>query len=158
MLVADKIHRIHLIGICGTGMASLAAMLKDSGFDVSGSDEGVYPPMSDFLAEKQIRAAQNYSDKNLQPTPDLIIVGNALSRGNPEIEHMLNAGLPYTSFPEAFQRFFLRGKTSIVVTGTHGKTTTTSMLSWAMHVANLQPNFLIGGVAQNFDSSYGLEG
>lgn len=152
------VRRIHLIGIGGTGMASLAAMFQDSGFIVSGSDEGIYPPMSDFLAQKQIAAAQGYHTDNLQPEPDLVVVGNALSRGNPEIEHMLNRRLPFLSFPEALQTFFLQNKTPAVVTGTHGKTTTTSMIAWGLHFAGLRPNFLIGGIAENFQSSYGLEG
>ena len=139
-------------------MASLAAMLKDVGYEVSGSDEGVYPPMSDFLANKQILVHQGYSAKNLIPEPDLVVVGNALSRGNPEIEHLLNFRIPFLSFPETLKHFFLRKKLPIVVTGTHGKTTTTSMISWGLHSAGLQPNFLIGGIAENFQSSYGLNG
>ena len=154
----NTVHRIHLIGICGTGMASLAAMLKDSGYEVSGSDEGVYPPMSDFLMQKQIRVAQGYDPQNLQPEPDLVVVGNALSRGNPEIEYVLNFRLPFISFPEAMKAFLLRGKIPVVVTGTHGKTTTTSMIAWGLHSAGRLPNFLIGGIAENFKSSYGLEG
>ncbi len=154
----DEIRQIHLIGICGTGMASLAAMLKGSGYEVSGSDEGVYPPMSDFLARNQIPVAQGYDVKNLQPEPDLVIVGNALSRGNPEIEHLLNVRLPFLSFPEALKTFFLREKIPIVITGTHGKTTTTSMIAWGLHSAGLDPNFLIGGIAENFQSSFGMEG
>ena len=154
----DNIRRIHMIGVCGTGMASLAAMLKDSGYEVSGSDEGVYPPMSDFLAQNQIQVYQGYSAQNLQPEPDLVIIGNALSRGNPEVEQVLNDRLPFLSFPEALKHFFLRKKIPIVITGTHGKTTTTSILAWGLHSAGLQPNFLIGGIAENFQSSYGMEG
>jgi UDP-N-acetylmuramate: L-alanyl-gamma-D-glutamyl-meso-diaminopimelate ligase len=157
-MLKTEIRRIHFIGICGTGMASLAAMLKEDGYEVSGSDEGVYPPMSDFLAEKQIRVVQGYDPGNLQPQPDLIIVGNALSRGNPEIEHVLNGRLPFQSFPEALKTFFLRDRIPVVVTGTHGKTTTTSMISWALHASGFRPNFLIGGIAENFRSSYGLQG
>ena len=133
-------------------MASLSAMLKDSGYEVAGSDDGVYPPMSDFLAAKRICVHKGYKISNLQPEPDLIVVGNALSRGNPEIEYILNFRLRYTSFPECLKDFFLRDKTSIVVTGTHGKTTTTSMISWVLHAAGLCPNFLIGGIAENFQS------
>jgi len=154
----ESIHRIHLIGICGTGMASLAAMLQDSGYEVSGSDEGIYPPMSEFLVQRQIRIARGYDPGNLQPDPDLVIIGNALSRGNPEIEHVLNFRLPFLSFPEAVKRFFLREKIPIVITGTHGKTTTTSMVAWGLHSAGLNPNFLTGGIAENFQSSYGMEG
>jgi UDP-N-acetylmuramate: L-alanyl-gamma-D-glutamyl-meso-diaminopimelate ligase len=153
-----EIRRIHFIGICGTGMASLAAMLKEIGYEVTGSDEGIYPPMSDFLQQKQIPVSQGYSVNNLQPEPDLVVVGNALSRGNPEIEYALNFRLLYLSFPETLKHFFLREKIPVIVTGTHGKTTTTSMISWALHSAGLRPNFLIGGIAENFRSSYGLEG
>jgi UDP-N-acetylmuramate: L-alanyl-gamma-D-glutamyl-meso-diaminopimelate ligase len=147
-----------LVGVCGTGMASLAAMLQESGYEVSGSDDGVYPPMSDFLAQKSIRVAQGYDLKNLQPEPDLVVIGNALSRGNSEIEYVLNFRLPFISFPEALQHFFLRDKVPVVVTGTHGKTTTTSMIAWGLHSGGKRPNFLIGGIAENFQTSYGLEG
>jgi UDP-N-acetylmuramate: L-alanyl-gamma-D-glutamyl-meso-diaminopimelate ligase len=157
-MLKPEIKRIHFIGICGTGMASLAAMLKDSGYDVSGSDEGVYPPMSDFLAAKNIDVARGYHSDNLKPAPDLTIVGNALSRGNPEIELLLNERLTFLSYPEALKNFFLREKIPIIVTGTHGKTTTTSMIAWALHSAGIRPNFFIGGIAENFQSSYGLEG
>jgi UDP-N-acetylmuramate: L-alanyl-gamma-D-glutamyl-meso-diaminopimelate ligase len=152
----DSIHRIHFIGVCGTGMASLAAMLKERGFEISGSDEGIYPPMSDFLALKQIPVSQGYGIKNLQPEPDLVVVGNALSRGNPEIEYALNHRMYFLSFPEALKHFFLREKIPIVVAGTHGKTTTTSMIAWGLHSAGLNPNFLIGGICENFQSSYGM--
>jgi UDP-N-acetylmuramate: L-alanyl-gamma-D-glutamyl-meso-diaminopimelate ligase len=154
----DAIKRIHLIGICGTGMASLAAMLQMNGYAVSGSDEGIYPPMSDFLAERKIPVSQGYDAKILQPAPDLVVVGNALSRGNPEIEYVLNQQIPFQSFPETLKNFFLRGKTPVVVTGTHGKTTTTSMIAWGLHSAGLQPNFFIGGIAENFQTSFGLGG
>jgi UDP-N-acetylmuramate: L-alanyl-gamma-D-glutamyl-meso-diaminopimelate ligase len=157
MLTPD-IRKIHLIGICGTGMASLAAMLKEKGYEVTGSDEGIYPPMSDFLAQKEIPVSKGYAIRNLQSGPDLIIVGNALSRGNCEIEHMLNRRMPYLSFPESLKHFFLRDRIPIVVTGTHGKTTTTSMIAWTLQVAGLEPDFLIGGIAENFRSSYGLGG
>jgi len=157
MLTAE-IRRIHLIGVCGTGMASLAAMLKDRGYDVTGSDEGVYPPMSDFLAQKQIPVFPGYDTRNLSADIDIVIVGNALSRGNPEIEYVLNRRIPYISFPEALKYFFLQSKIPVVITGTHGKTTTTSMIAWTLHTAGLHPDFLIGGISENFQSSYGLEG
>jgi UDP-N-acetylmuramate: L-alanyl-gamma-D-glutamyl-meso-diaminopimelate ligase len=158
MLQYDKIRRIHLIGVCGTGMATLAALLVERGYQVSGSDEGVYPPMSDFLAERRIQVAPRYAMENLQPEPDLVVVGNALSRGNPEVEYILNFKVPYISFPEAVKELFLRDHTSIVVAGTHGKTTTSAMIAWGLHAGGLAPNFLIGGIAENFRSSYGLEG
>ena len=157
MLFADKIRRIHFIGIGGTGMASLASMLKDRGYEVTGSDHGVYPPMSDFLEQKGLRVFQGFSTDNLKPEPDLVVVGNALSRGNPEVEYILNFKLPHTSFPEALKEFFLRDKTSVVITGTHGKTTTTAMIAWGLRSAGHKPNFLIGGIAENFNSSYGLD-
>jgi UDP-N-acetylmuramate: L-alanyl-gamma-D-glutamyl-meso-diaminopimelate ligase len=153
----SEIRRIHLVGICGTGMASLAAMLQECGYEVSGSDDGVYPPMSDFLAQKNIRVVEGYNLNNLQPEPDLVVIGNALSRGNCEIEYVLNFRLPFISFPEALQHFFLRDRIPVVVTGTHGKTTTTSMIAWGLHSAGKRPSFLIGGIAENFQSSYGLE-
>ncbi|MFH1572652.1 MAG: UDP-N-acetylmuramate:L-alanyl-gamma-D-glutamyl-meso-diaminopimelate ligase [Acidobacteriota bacterium] len=152
------IRRIHFIGICGTGMASLAAMLKERGYEVSGSDEGVYPPMSDFLAERQIPVHPGFDFAHLRPEPDLVVIGNTLSRGNPEIEYVLNFRIPYTSFPAAVRDFFLRDRTCTVVAGTHGKTTTTAMIAWGLHVGGRRPDFLIGGIAANFGSSYGLEG
>ena len=152
----DKIRRIHLIGICGTAMATLGAMLKDAGYAVTGSDEGMYPPMSDFLAKKRIDTREGYDAANLIPAPDLVVVGNALSRGNPEIEYTLDNRIPFISLPEALKTFFLRQKTPVIVTGTHGKTTTTSMISWGLASAGLRPDFLIGGIAENFQSSYVL--
>ncbi len=158
MILIDRIGRIHFVGICGTAMASLAAMLRDRGHQVSGSDDGIYPPMSDFLASRQIRVLQGYDLKNLRPDPDLVVIGNALSRGNPEIEYVLNFRLPYMSLPEALKVFFLRDRIPVVITGTHGKTTTTAMIAWGLHVAGMQPDFLIGGLAENFESSYALGG
>ncbi len=137
-------------------MATLAAMMKDNGYEVSGSDDGVYPPMSDFLAGKGIRVCRGFSLEHLRPEPDLVVVGNALSRGNPEIEYVLNFKVRYTSLPEALKEFFLRGKKSVVITGTHGKTTTTSMICWILHSAGLEPSFFVGGIAENFSSSYSL--
>jgi UDP-N-acetylmuramate: L-alanyl-gamma-D-glutamyl-meso-diaminopimelate ligase len=139
-------------------MATLAAMMKDSGYEVSGTDDGVYPPMSDFLAEKGIKVSRGFSLDNLRPEPDLVVVGNALSRGNPEIEYVLNFKVRYTSLPEALKEFFLCRKISIVVTGTHGKTTTASMISWVLQSAGFEPDFFVGGIAENFQSSYRLGG
>ena len=154
----NKIRRIHLIGVCGTAMATLGAMLKDAGYVVTGSDEGMYPPMSDFLAQKRIDARKGYDAANLRPAPDLVVVGNALSRGNPEIEYMLDSRIPFMSLPETLKSFFLRQKTPVIVTGTHGKTTTTSMISWGLAASGYRPDFLIGGIAENFQSSYELNG
>jgi UDP-N-acetylmuramate: L-alanyl-gamma-D-glutamyl-meso-diaminopimelate ligase len=133
-------------------------MLKDAGYAVTGSDEGMYPPMSDFLAQKRIDAREGYDAANLCPAPDLVVVGNALSRGNPEIEYTLDNRIPFMSLPEALKAFFLRQKTPVIVTGTHGKTTTTSMISWSLASAGYRPDFLIGGISENFLSSYGLNG
>jgi UDP-N-acetylmuramate: L-alanyl-gamma-D-glutamyl-meso-diaminopimelate ligase len=153
--MGDKKH-IHLIGICGTAMASLAGMLNERGFRVTGSDAAAYPPMSDFLASLKIHVAQPFNAANLQPRPDLVVVGNAISRGNPELEHVLDQRIPFCSLPQVLHDEFLRGKGVIVVAGTHGKTTTTSMLSWIFHSAGKQPSFLIGGIAENFGSSFAL--
>jgi UDP-N-acetylmuramate: L-alanyl-gamma-D-glutamyl-meso-diaminopimelate ligase len=145
---------IHLIGICGTAMASLAGMLKQRGYRVTGADAAAYPPMSDFLAELGIPVAQPFDARNLEPRPDLVVVGNAISRGNAELEHVLDQRIPFCSLPQLLHEEFLRGKEVLVVAGTHGKTTTTSMLAWIFHTAGMQPSFLIGGIAENFGSSF----
>ena len=145
---------IHLIGICGTAMASLAGMLKQRSYRVTGSDAAAYPPMSDFLAELGIPVAQPFDARNLEPRPDLVVVGNAISRGNAELEHVLDQRIPFCSLPQLLHEEFLRGKEVLVVAGTHGKTTTTSMLAWIFHTAGMQPSFLIGGIAENFGSSF----
>jgi UDP-N-acetylmuramate: L-alanyl-gamma-D-glutamyl-meso-diaminopimelate ligase len=147
---------VHLIGICGTAMASLAGMLKERGFRVTGSDAAAYPPMSDFLHNLDIPLAQPFDVRNLEPRPDLVVIGNAISRGNVELEHVLDHRLDFCSLPQLLHDEFLRGKEVIVVAGTHGKTTTTSMLSWIFHSAGLAPSFLIGGIAENFGSSFHL--
>ncbi|MFZ0806814.1 MAG: UDP-N-acetylmuramate:L-alanyl-gamma-D-glutamyl-meso-diaminopimelate ligase [Candidatus Sulfotelmatobacter sp.] len=151
-----KQKHIHLIGICGTAMASLAGMLKQRGFQVTGSDAAAYPPMSDFLRELEIPVAQPFDSKNLEPRPDLVVIGNAISRGNVELEFVLDQRLPFCSLPQLLHDEFLRGKEVLVVAGTHGKTTTTSMLAWIFQSAGLQPSFLIGGIAENFGSSFQL--
>jgi UDP-N-acetylmuramate: L-alanyl-gamma-D-glutamyl-meso-diaminopimelate ligase len=153
--MTEKKH-IHLIGICGTAMASLAGMLKQRGFKVSGSDAAAYPPMSTFLESLQIPVYQPFAVNNLQPAPDLVVVGNAISRGNVELEYVLDQRIPFCSLPQILHDEFLRGKEVIVVAGTHGKTTTTSMLSWIFHTSGQQPSFLIGGIAENFGSSFAL--
>src|SRR5437016_14247017 len=148
--------RVHLIGICGTAMASLAGMLKQRGFHVTGSDAAAYPPMSDFLASLGIPLLQPFAERNLMPRPDLVVVGNAISRGNVELEHVLDQRIPFCSLPQLLHDEFLKGKEVLVVAGTHGKTTTTSMLSWIFEVAGAQPSFLIGGIAENFGRSFQL--
>jgi len=150
---------VHLIGICGTAMASLAGMLRAQGHRVTGSDMAAYPPMSDQLREMGIVIMEPYAAKNLEPRPDLVVVGNAISRGNPELERVLDERIPMTSMAALIHEEFLVGRESLVVCGTHGKTTTTSMLAWIYEVAGIsenawKPSFLIGGVAENFGCSF----
>ena len=146
----------HLIGIGGTAMGSLAGLLRAAGQRVTGSDENVYPPMSDQLQALGIRYAEGYSPANLEPVPDVVVVGNAISRGNPELEAVLNRKLYYTSAAVTIKEEFIRGRTCIAVAGTHGKTTTTSLLAWLLECAGFHASFLIGGVAENFGVSYRL--
>jgi UDP-N-acetylmuramate: L-alanyl-gamma-D-glutamyl-meso-diaminopimelate ligase len=149
-------RHIHLIGICGTAMASLAGMLRERGHRVTGSDAAAYPPMSTFLESLGIPVAQPFAERNLDPRPDLVVVGNALSRGNIELERVLDERIPFNSLPQILHDEFLVGKEVLVVAGTHGKTTATSMLAWIFESAGLSPSFLIGGIAENFGSSFGL--
>src|SRR5215813_6346962 len=144
----------HLIGICGTAMASLAGMLQARGHYVTGSDQNVYPPMSTMLENLGIKVLPGFKREHLTPSPDCVIVGNAIPRGNPEVEETLNRKLLYRSQAEVVKEEFLRGHHSLVVAGTHGKTTTTSIAAWVMDQGGLDPAFLIGGVAQNFGSSF----
>ncbi len=150
---------IHLIGICGTAMASLAGMLQLQGHSITGSDAAAYPPMGDLLAELNIPIHEPYAESNLEPRPDLVVVGNAISRGNVELEYVLDTRIPFCSMASILHDEFLQGRESLVVAGTHGKTTTTSMLAWIYEVASrrnpeLAPSFLIGGVAENFGTSF----
>ncbi len=154
-------RHIHLIGICGTAMASLAGLLQLHGHRITGSDKAAYPPMSDLLRSLGIPILEPYAESNLSPAPDLVVIGNALSRGNPEIERVLDERIPFTSMAALLREEFLKGRSSLVVAGTHGKTTTTSMLAWIYQVAarenpSLEPSFLIGGVAENFGTSFQL--
>ena len=144
----------HLIGICGTAMASLAGMLQARGHRVTGSDLNVYPPMSTMLRDLGIEVLQGYKAENLPPAPDCVIVGNAIPRGNPEVEETLKRKLLYRSQAEVVKEEFIRGRHSLAVAGTHGKTTTTSIAAWVIDQGGLNPTFLIGGVAQNFGSSF----
>lgn len=152
------VEHIHLIGVGGSAMAALAGMLAERGYRVTGSDVNVYPPASTLLASLNIHYNEGFSEQNLQPPPDLVVVGNVIARGNPEAEYMLEQHLPYKSMPEVLKEFFLPGHRSIVVSGTHGKTSTTSLLAWILQVAGRRPNFFIGGMAENFGRSYGLGG
>ncbi|HLG58504.1 MAG TPA: UDP-N-acetylmuramate:L-alanyl-gamma-D-glutamyl-meso-diaminopimelate ligase [Vicinamibacterales bacterium] len=142
--------RIHLIGVCGTAMATLAALLKSRGHDVQGSDQHVYPPMSDFLVTEGIRAMSGYLPEHITSDLDLVVVGNAISRGNPELETVLERKIRYCSLPEAVRDYFLWGARSIVLAGTHGKTTTTSLTGWLLTHGKLDPSMLVGGIALNF--------
>jgi UDP-N-acetylmuramate: L-alanyl-gamma-D-glutamyl-meso-diaminopimelate ligase len=151
-------ERVHLIGIGGAAMAPLAGMLGERGYSVTGSDAGVYPPASTLLRSLGIRWFDGFAESNLAPVPDWVVIGNAVSRGNPEVEAVLDQKLTYRSMPQVLEDIFLPRHDSLVVTGTHGKTTTTSLLSWILHVAGRKPNFLIGGLAENFGRSFGLEG
>ncbi len=144
----------HLIGIGGTAMASLAGLLRAAGHRVTGSDAGVYPPMSDLLDRLGIRYRDGYAPGNLDPVPDVVVVGNAISRGNPELEHVLDARLNYTSAAATLREVFLQGRRTLAVAGTHGKTTTTSLLAWILDRCGLRPSFLVGGIAENFGTSF----
>ena len=159
--VSASPRRIHLSGICGTAMASLAGLLRLEGHRVTGSDKAAYPPMSDLLSGLGIAVMEPYAEQNLDPKPDLVVIGNALSRGNPEVERVLDERIPFTSMAALLHEEFLVGRESLVVAGTHGKTTTTSLLAWIYQVAArenpaLEPSFLIGGVAENFGTSFQL--
>src|SRR4051812_44006176 len=147
-------YHYHLIGICGTAMGSLAGMLQARGHKVTGSDESVYPPMSTMLESLGIQVIKGYRAENLTPAPDCVIVGNAIPRGNPEVEETLKLKLLYRSQAEVVKEEFIRGKHCLAVAGTHGKTTTTSIASWVIDQGRLNPGFLIGGVAQNFGTSF----
>ena len=145
---------IHLIAISGTAMGALAGMLKASDYHVTGSDQNVYPPMSQQLKDQNIHVFEGYSAHNLVPKPDLVIIGNAMSRGNPEVEHVLTDGIPYTSMAAALDEFFISQKESLVITGTHGKTTTTSLLSWLLEKGGADPSFFVGGVPINWQKGW----
>ena len=142
-------QKFHFVGICGTAMGSVAAALQERGFKVSGSDESVYPPMSIFLEQHGIKLHQGYAKENIPADADVVVIGNAMKRGNPEVEAVLNRKLFYLSLPEVLKNYFLRGKHNLVVTGTHGKTTTTAILTWIMEKAGRKPGYLIGGIPKN---------
>ena len=153
--------RVHLIGVCGTAMATLAAMLKQKGLDVRGSDQDIYPPMSDFLAAEGVPVLAGYRAEHITPDLDQVIVGNAVSRGNVEVEEVLDRKIRYCSLPEAIREHFLWGARSIVIAGTHGKTTTTALTGWVLTHGGVDPSVLVGGIARNLGnegSSYRLGG
>jgi UDP-N-acetylmuramate: L-alanyl-gamma-D-glutamyl-meso-diaminopimelate ligase len=142
-------QKFHFLGICGTAMGAVAAELRERGFRVTGSDESIYPPMSTFLEEKGIVPKEGYRPENIPDDVDLVVIGNAMKRGNPEVEAVLNRKLFYLSLPEVLKNYFLRGRHNLVVTGTHGKTTTTAILTWIMEKAGRKPGYLIGGIPKN---------
>ncbi|MBF0127997.1 MAG: UDP-N-acetylmuramate:L-alanyl-gamma-D-glutamyl-meso-diaminopimelate ligase [Magnetococcales bacterium] len=144
------VKHLHIIGVCGTAMAGLAALAQEGGWRVTGSDAGIYPPMSDFLLSRAIPIAEGFAPRNLEPRPDLVVVGNAISRGNPELEAMMDLGIPYVSGAEWLFRNVLEGRHAVVATGTHGKTTTTSLLARVWEEAGWRPGFLIGGIPLDF--------
>ncbi|MBP7950957.1 MAG: UDP-N-acetylmuramate:L-alanyl-gamma-D-glutamyl-meso-diaminopimelate ligase [Verrucomicrobiales bacterium] len=150
--MSAKAKHYHFIGICGTAMGAVAAAMKERGFRVSGSDSSVYPPISTFLEERGIRIFKGYRAANIPEKVDVIVVGNAISRGNEELEEVLNRKLPYVSLPEVLKTHFLSRKRNLVVTGTHGKTTTTSLLTWILHKSGKEPGYLIGGIPRNFQA------
>jgi UDP-N-acetylmuramate: L-alanyl-gamma-D-glutamyl-meso-diaminopimelate ligase len=152
--IPEAVQTIHLIAVCGTGMGALACMLRDLGFEVTGSDQKMYPPMSYFLKQKGIKMNDGFRAENLSYGPDLVIVGNAVSRDNPEVEEMHRLGLYFCSMPQALNRFVATGKQTLLVSGTHGKTTTSSILAWMLYEAGYDPSFMIGGILKNFDSNY----
>jgi len=150
--------RVHLIGVCGTAMATLAALLKSKGFDVRGSDQNVYPPMSDFLVQQGITLLQGYRPEHITADLDIVVVGNAISRGNPELEEVLDRKIRYCSLPEAVRDHFLWASRAVVVTGTHGKTTTTALAGWLLADGGTDPSVLVGGIVENFDGSFRVGG
>jgi len=149
-----KPKNIYLIAICGTGMAALAGLLKKTGHCVKGSDTNIYPPMSTLLNDAGIKIFPGYKKENISKDIDLVIVGNAVSKNNEEVQTVFKMGIPYTSFPVALAQFFLEGRKSLVVTGTHGKTTTTSLLSWVLESAERKPGFMVGGWLKNFNTNH----
>ncbi len=156
MMLMNENKKIYFLAICGTAMASCAAMLKQKGYDVYGSDENLYPPMSTFLEDQNIPVMQGFDPAHLDPQPDLVVVGNVISRGNVEIEEILDKKIPYISLASALREFMIRGNRSFVVTGTHGKTTTSSMLAWVFESAGKDPGFMIGGIPENFGRGFQL--
>ncbi len=151
----DKtIETIHLIAACGTGMGTLACILKEMGYEVSGSDQNVYPPMSDFLEEKGIKLFKGYNSGNLEYAPDLVIIGNAVTKENVEAKAVLQRGIKYLSMPQAVNKFIAKDKKIILITGTHGKTTTSSIMAHILYVAGMDPSFMIGGILKDYNSSF----
>jgi len=154
--IPEHVKKIHLIAVCGTGMGALASMLKDMGFEVTGSDRKIYPPMSGFLAQKGIKVADGFNGENITHDTDLVVVGNTVSKDNIEVVETDKLGLYFCSMPQALNRFIAAGKKPVIIAGTHGKTTTASILAWILYKSCLDPTFMIGGLLKNFDSNYRL--
>ena len=154
--IPPDVHSVHLIAICGTAMGALAAMLQELGLTVTGSDRNVYPPMSTFLKQRGIHVQEGFLPEHLSHRPDLVVVGNAVSRDNPEVEAVGRMGLPYCSMPEALNHFAGTGKETLLVAGTHGKTTTSALLAWLLYAAHVDPTYMIGGILNNFSGNYRL--
>ena len=154
--IPARVETIHFIAICGTGMGALACMLKKMGYEISGSDQNIYPPISDFLKQQNIMVSKGFSPEHLAYKPDLVIVGNAVSKENPEVQEMISKGLNYCSMPQAINRFVAKKKRKLIITGTHGKTTTASILTWILFTAGLDPSYIIGGILTDFNSNYRL--
>jgi UDP-N-acetylmuramate: L-alanyl-gamma-D-glutamyl-meso-diaminopimelate ligase len=154
--ILPRNSHIHLMGICGVGMSSLAGMLTEKGYIITGSDQNIYPPISTFLEALSIPVLKGYAPSHLQPPPDLVIVGNVITRDNPEASELLKLGIPYLSMPQALRRFAMEGKKSIVIAGTHGKTTVSALTAWILEAASMNPSFMIGGIARNFHRNFQL--
>ena len=150
----EKVTAIHIMGICGTAMAAVAGMLKEDGFTISGSDSHVYPPMSEFLKQIGVQVFSGYRPENIAHQPDLVVVGNVITKINPEAQALATSRIPYLSMPQALSWFYLNSRRSLVITGTHGKTTTSSMLASALYDAAQDPTFMIGGILQKFNTNY----
>jgi UDP-N-acetylmuramate: L-alanyl-gamma-D-glutamyl-meso-diaminopimelate ligase len=148
--------KIHLLGICGVGMSALAGLLKEKGYTITGSDENFHPPISEMLQKLNIKLLKNYKPENIPSDVDLVVIGNVVSRGNPEVEFILNKNIPFISMPEALYNFFIKKNISIVIAGTHGKTTTTALIAWGLEVIGKKPSFSLGGIIKNFGKNYQL--
>ncbi|MBN1906620.1 MAG: UDP-N-acetylmuramate:L-alanyl-gamma-D-glutamyl-meso-diaminopimelate ligase [Deltaproteobacteria bacterium] len=154
--VPERLEHVHLMGICGTAMASLAGIFKAKGYHVTGSDQNVYPPMSTMLMDMGIEIKKDYSGDNLDPSPDLVIVGNVITKNNPEALRLSEIDVNYLSLPQALNLFAIKDRRSVVIAGTHGKTTTTALSAWLLEQVGIEPGFMVGGILKNFNSSFKL--
>lgn len=157
-VIPETVASVHMTAVCGTAMGALAAALQEKGIVVTGSDAGVYPPMSTFLAGRGITVTEGFSAANLAYGPDLVIVGNAVRRDNPEVAAIIKKRLAYCSMPQAIRRFLVEDRQAVVIAGTHGKTTTSAIVAWLLSYAGRDPSFLIGGILANFNANYHVGG